>query len=281
MKWINTETSTIRRPEYVGSEPAQRATWWNLLAYCAEQENGGVIRDCASWKCRQWQQTCGVTLEEVTATSDLWQWQDGNLILWNYPTAKESEVSAKREAGRKGGLARSKPQAQLEAEAQAPPQAQLEAVPLEVLQRKEREGEGKEREGEGIAPPSTAPSAPSLPPVASSGRKFPDHGPLMIRVNGLRPEWAKPAAWSGSELHSLDGTLTQFYELTDDDWDLLRRFLSKPLEKAAGYYQPATRSRFVQEFPDVFTSAQRWAGKTNGHRPRTPIPNAEHVGTWK
>jgi len=224
MKWINTETSTIRRPEYVGSEPAQRATWWNLLAYCAEQENGGEIQDCADWKCRQWQQTCGVTLEEVKAASELWEWEDGCLILWNYPLEKESEVSKNRDSGSKGGRARAKRQAELKAalEAQsqaaleAVPQAPLEAPPPPVLQRKEREGEGKEREGEGITPPSVASSALSLPPVISSGRKFPDHAPLMARINGLRPEWAKPATWSGSELHPLAGTLTQFYELPAD-----------------------------------------------------------------
>jgi hypothetical protein len=109
---------------------------------------------------------------------------------------------------------------------------------------------------------------------------LPDHGELFAQVNALRPEWGKPATWSGAELHALDGSLRQFKELAAADWDLLRRFLAKPLEKAAGYYQPATRSRFVETFPDVFQSAQRWAGK-NGHRDKTPIPNAEHVGTWK
>jgi hypothetical protein len=140
----------------------------------------------------------------------------------------------------------------------------------------EEKGREHEGEGEGELPRGGQP----LPAVVPSGRRFPDHRDLCGRINGLRPEWVKPAAWSAAELHALHGCLRQFEELTAPDWDLLRRFLAKPLEKAAGYYQPANRSRFVETFPDVFQSAQRWAGK-NGHRDKTPIPNAEHVGTWK
>jgi hypothetical protein len=64
MIYLNLKTSTLRAPEYIGSEPTARATWLNLC-YCCEQENGGTIDGCAQWKDRQWQQTAGVTLAEV------------------------------------------------------------------------------------------------------------------------------------------------------------------------------------------------------------------------
>ena len=150
MNWLNIETKTLRAPEYIGSEPVHRATWLNLLGYCAEQENGGVIDGARSWKDRQWMQTCGVTLEEVNAPSYLWSWHNDSLTLWNYPVTKEEEVRAKRNAGKRGGKAsgEARREAQLEAVGEAvleaPSEAQLEAE----LERKGKEGKGIGKEGE-------------------------------------------------------------------------------------------------------------------------------------
>ena len=106
MNWLNIEVATIRRPEYVGADPLHRATWWNLMAFCAEQENGGVIDGCGEWKCRRWQQTCGVTKDEAESACDLWTFAGGILTLWGYPVERENEVRAKREAGSIGGKIR-------------------------------------------------------------------------------------------------------------------------------------------------------------------------------
>ena len=106
MNWINIETKTMRSPEFIGSEPDQRATWLCLLAYCAEQENGGSIAACGEWKSRRWQQTCGVTTDEVCSHCDLWTWEGDSLTVWGYPVAKEQEVKTMREAGSRGGKRR-------------------------------------------------------------------------------------------------------------------------------------------------------------------------------
>lgn len=103
MDWLNLKVSTLRSPQYVGCEPSARAAWLNVLAYCIEQENGGRLIGAATWKDRQWQQTCGVMLEEVRSAAPLLQFSDGDLIVWNYPVDKESEVKTARENGRKGG----------------------------------------------------------------------------------------------------------------------------------------------------------------------------------
>jgi hypothetical protein len=103
MNWLNIETKTIRSEEYLGSEPIQRATWLNLMAYCADQENGGVIKHCLEWNDRKWMQLLGVTSDEVLDCCELWCFTGSNLRLWGYPKAKEAEVKAKREAGKKGG----------------------------------------------------------------------------------------------------------------------------------------------------------------------------------
>jgi hypothetical protein len=146
MIYLNLKTSTLRAPEYIGSEPTQRGTWLNLMCYCCEQENGGVIDGCAGWKDRQWQQTAGVTLAEVREECDLWKWDGEALVVTFYPSDKEAEVQSRREAGRLGGKRsgkarrRSKNEAHLQANHEAPLEGVLEAH----LERKGKEGNGKE-----------------------------------------------------------------------------------------------------------------------------------------
>lgn len=111
MDWINIRTRMLRAPEYIGSTPTERATWLNVLCYCAEQENGGRIAGCSGWKDRQWQQTCGVTLREVRAASKLLVVEGDDVLVWAYPSEKEMLVAAKREAGRRGGQCRSEAKA--------------------------------------------------------------------------------------------------------------------------------------------------------------------------
>lgn len=144
MIYLNLKTSTLRAPEYIGSEPTGRATWLNLLCYCAEQENGGRIEGCAGWKDRQWQQTCGVTLAEVREDCLLWEWRGDDLAVAFYPADKQAEVQAKREAGRRGGKrsGKARREAVREAQLEAVGEAELEAVLEADLERKGREGKG-------------------------------------------------------------------------------------------------------------------------------------------
>lgn len=144
MKWLNIEVAMLRSPEYVGSEPVARATWLNLLAYCADQENGGVIKGCKGWKDRQWQQTCGITRDEAMLQGMLegvleamiWRWVGDDLHVWGYPKTSEAALKAKRKGGAKGGKASAR------ATSQAMLQGMLEGMHEGVLERKGK-GKGK------------------------------------------------------------------------------------------------------------------------------------------
>ena len=157
MIWLNLKTTTLRSPEYAGSEPIQRATWLNLLAYCCEQENGGRIEGCGEWKDRQWQQTLGVTLGEVREECALWHWEDGALCVAFYPTDKQEEVKAKRDAGKRGGSAKTEAKTQAARHNGAKHQPkQNPSTTQAATQRKgkERKDKGKEEEiGGGTLPP--------------------------------------------------------------------------------------------------------------------------------
>lgn len=103
MNWLNIELTVLRSEEYLGSEPVQRATWINLLAYCADQENGGVIKSCSDWGSRRWLQLLGVTKEEVYSDTKLWEFKADDLHVFSYPKDQEIALKAKRNAGKKGG----------------------------------------------------------------------------------------------------------------------------------------------------------------------------------
>jgi hypothetical protein len=187
MIWLNLKTTTLRSAEYAGSEPVQRATWLNLLAYCCEQENGGKIDGCGGWKDRQWQQTLGVTLAEVREDCALWHWKGEALCVAFYPTDKQEEVKAKRDAGKRGGKrsGKSRREAVREAQLEGVLEAQLEAELqpkrdlLEAdLERKGKEGEWKDKGKETLTVVSDAPKledllyvAPTLPQVIEAGRR--------------------------------------------------------------------------------------------------------------
>ena len=103
MNWLNIHTDILRSEAYLGADPIERATWLSLLGWCATQENGGLIEDAADWKDRKWQQVCGITKDEVDLKSELYAFENKNLVVSYYPTESETAVLAKREAGKKGG----------------------------------------------------------------------------------------------------------------------------------------------------------------------------------
>lgn len=113
MEWLNIHATKLRAPEYIGCDPVARATWLNLLAYCCEQENGGTIKGGANWKDRQWQQSCGVTLEEIRSSAPLVVINGNDVSVWSYPVNSQNIVQAKREVaitnGRLGGRPKKNP----------------------------------------------------------------------------------------------------------------------------------------------------------------------------
>jgi hypothetical protein len=186
MNWINIETHRLRDPEYIGSEPESRGTWLNLLGFCCEKENGGVISDCNSWKDRMWQQTCGVTLKEVRAETALWTWEGNDLCLWGYPLEKEGVVRLKRgiarENGKSGGRGKGKTATNHATDVGSDVGSDAAS---NVAKRKGREGKGKEIEGKG----SGTELVPVTPPDCSV-EQLQDAGACLAALKDLSPDWS-------------------------------------------------------------------------------------------
>ena len=191
MNYLNLHTDFFRSKAFIGADPVERGTWLCLMAWCATQENGGVIKDSESWTDRTWQQLCGITLSEVETISSLYGFVDGNLVVSNYPIEKEAEVKAKREAGKKGGRPKKiastqplvnkdfKPHGSIMLKANDNHQA--ETVKTE---RNGREGKGMERKG----------ISPAFPQV----EEFVSY--CVMKLEELNPEWTKGRATKAARL---------------------------------------------------------------------------------
>lgn len=106
MQWLNLEVSMLHAPEFIGSDPVSRSTWLSVLLWCVSQENGGRICGGLNWKDRQWQQTCGVTLEEITNSKFLLRIEGDDLLVWNYPHKQQEALNRQRSAGKLGSQRR-------------------------------------------------------------------------------------------------------------------------------------------------------------------------------
>jgi hypothetical protein len=188
MQWFNLNVATLRSPEYIGSDPAARATWLNVSVWCCEQENGGRIFGAKLWKDRQWQQICGVTLDEVNQSFPLLIWDANDLIVWAYPKEKEELVQTKRKAGSIGG--RSKSQAKAEASrsngAKHNPSTS-QAEPKQEPNGKERKGKEGNRKITNLAPAEAVAEARPRNELLDA----------LATVGGGKPEEIVPSKWSG------------------------------------------------------------------------------------
>lgn len=214
MQYLNIKIVDLRHPNYIGSDPIDRATWLNLSAFCAERENGGVIADCREWKSRMWEQVCGVTAEEVMRPCALWEWSGPDLKVWNYPVEKEGIVKRKRDYASRGGKAsgesrRDDASPGCQADASQPANHKLK----HMLERKGKErkgigrGIGKEGESKGETPgeqpePRLQLESPPCTAEAVPASKLPDDQWLDLlqkdaayKALDVRHEYARMTAW--------------------------------------------------------------------------------------
>jgi len=165
MDWINLHIpSALRSEAYIGSSPAERGTWLSVLAYACEVECSGRLGGAASWKDRQWQQTCGVTLREVRAAWRLLRVDGDDVVVNGYPLAAERQVVAGRKHGKAGAMvrwSRTPPNGTPVQPDPAMPSGMPSPMPS-PMPSADAKGEGKgegEGEGQGVEG-SVAPTAP-------------------------------------------------------------------------------------------------------------------------
>ena len=107
MNWININTSQSRDPRWMDSTWLERGAWLSMVCYCTERETDGVIVGARLWSDRQWLIALGGLLTDISPDALLWSWSGDDLHLELYPHDLQATVIARRDAGRKGGQAKS------------------------------------------------------------------------------------------------------------------------------------------------------------------------------
>ena len=106
MNYLNLSTQMMGEDIAARADSIEVGIWVRLTLYSIDQENGGVIAGCRQWRELEWIKVCRVTAAEVSMSSGLWSWQGDDLHLWNYPADKQAVVISRREAGKRGGSAK-------------------------------------------------------------------------------------------------------------------------------------------------------------------------------
>lgn len=214
MNWLNIKLVNLRSPEYIGSEPVARATWLNVAAYCAEQENGGTIKGAKGWKDRQWQQTCGVTLDEVTTATKLMTFEGDDLVVWNYPVEKEAEIQSKREAGKVGGNRSG--DARTKQTLAVNPSTASTSPPSTASSLPSTEGERKEKENRKEKGSASLPVALATPEFSAAWERFITYRKRQ-KYKTLLPESVE-SLWRKMEGWGVVAAICQIEETISNGW---------------------------------------------------------------
>jgi len=114
-----------------------------------------------------------------------------------------------------------------------------------------------------VPPPPIKQPKPERERVLGEDAELSHWQQLMKKVNGLKPAWGKPAHWNASEMHLLyGGSGAQMLEMTEEDWTMLTGYFRAPMiPEQKEFWLPRTRIKFVETFPQVLESADRWSKK--------------------
>lgn len=101
VEYVSFPVAFVRSADFLAAPEAVQARWFRLLAYCAEQENGGVLAGAAEWPSRLWA-NIGVkrNVVESVVKAGLGEWVQGDFCLKNYPEDVEKKVKKRRIDGK-------------------------------------------------------------------------------------------------------------------------------------------------------------------------------------
>lgn len=193
MQWVKLQLSTLRNQRFTECEPVAQACWLHLLAYCADQENGGRIIGAKSWGDRMWMRSVGITKAEAMLEQCLWEWDADDLVLWGYCLDEEASLRKRRQAGKKGGQATRK-------QSLSNASSKAEALPQEKRRDKRREEETYDGEAH---PAFTPPS--QTQPVRSEPKEFDPLKQLSFAGAGVGPKTLDK--WLGVAHRAFSGDL--------------------------------------------------------------------------
>ena len=130
MRYFIAERVDVDGPEFSESGFDQIGAWVYLMSYCAAQENGGRIEGAKHRKDAFFDRSLRVPRADLEQESQLWEWQEGDLLVRFYSLEAEQSYRKKRELGREGGRKKAENLAHATAHAKAHAKARAKADAL-------------------------------------------------------------------------------------------------------------------------------------------------------
>lgn len=82
----------LRSPAAIASTPADIGTWVRVLGYCCAAENSGRVVGGATWKDRQWQKACAVSIRDIRSADQLIKFDGDDVVVSGYPQPIEDQA---------------------------------------------------------------------------------------------------------------------------------------------------------------------------------------------
>lgn len=217
MNYVSIDLVSLRSEAFVRAEPVCRSTWLCLLAYCADQENGGKIHASKDWTDRNWIQLVNITKREVFMDCDLWEWVDDDLLVKFYPADIEERIKAKRISNKKAALTRWNASRNASRNASCIPDAMQPGMRNSNSKVKYCNVPSDARDARTPAHDITGDSQPDSQADPSGFQT--DSGPLNFEKKAALPRTAKEAReWAGLCGVPEDFAEQEFHNLNRADW---------------------------------------------------------------
>ena len=126
--------------------------------------------------------------------------------------------------------------------------------------------EGKGREGKGTERERVRDALPENLTKTSAD----EYERVMKLTNGMNPRWR--TAFTRAEMDELQNNARIFFDLTDDDWKLLKAYMHCRIPERLGkYWQPEYRGQFLKSISDIVSHADRWKKACEAARIKTGL----------
>lgn len=103
MKYFSIDISLLSTPDFIRATAKQKGIWLDLYAYCAGQENKGIIIQAQNWPESHWQRLIGHSKSDMDEDSPLWFFRSDNLFVNHYDVRLEELVRTRRKSASIGG----------------------------------------------------------------------------------------------------------------------------------------------------------------------------------
>lgn len=102
MKYLNLSSTVNQQDSMLRASSEQKGIWFDLLCYCHQQMNSGMIQGCAEWNDTMWQRVAGINATFMAQDCPLWHFAAaGILVVHHYDQGAEEAYKKKQMLGKR------------------------------------------------------------------------------------------------------------------------------------------------------------------------------------